>query len=184
MGGRREEGRLKLRTGGLAMSVAFLILLPACGGGGLGNGACGLNLGGLPVPECSGSIGCTSVTWIVHASGCSGSCPGIVAPEIDLGASPPEARLRVGDASYLAVWPVNLNPPGCTESVRSGGNFQSSNPAVAAIEQEGPAVFQQFAVRAVSPGRARILEGTSQLAACPSPYTDCTVVSLILRVMP
>jgi hypothetical protein len=175
----------------ICLVLLALCALPfGCTGGSRGTG--GPTLGGFSLG--GSNVECSSYSWIVTVSECVGCPADIVTPVLDLDASPPLATLKVGTASYLALWPINRLPAGCAGPTgRSEGAYRSSNPAVARIEQVGPAVYGQFAVRAAGAGDALLFVESmatpsgsvrAPFAYCPSVYSPCDPVALVLRVVP
>lgn len=143
---------------------------------------------------------CTGFSWIVTAVHCEdtilqSSCAGITDLVVDPSASPPQARMRVGEATLLSLSHINPTPPdnnGC--SFNPGGFFPwvSSDPAVARTEPTSVNTF--VVIRAVSRGDAEIFaEGVSTpsgairapLAYCADSQqgASCLPTPLVLRVI-
>ena len=149
--------------------------------GGPDSSGCGSNviLGCLPTQP---AVPCTSVSWIVS-----------IRSDTNLAANPPVVRVKVGQLVPVQAWPVNLRPAGCHgPSFKDDAAFTSADPSVATIERIGPVSAPSAQVRGVARGDTTVfvpgLPGTAdptraELAACRSPYEDCTPVYLILRVV-
>jgi hypothetical protein len=171
--------------------LAVFAALPAC----LGNlrealdpcagGACAL-------PPCTG------FSWIVKAVHCEDtllktSCAGITDLVIDPSATPPQARMSVGEAARVELSPINPMPPNGACVFNPGGfSFVSSNPAAARIEKT--TINTDVTIRAEGPGDAEILaDGVSTptgpvrapLAYCADSRQGaaCVPIPLILRVL-
>jgi hypothetical protein len=182
----------------LILSAAMCVL-PGCLGS--GSGSCGLNLGGTPVPECSGqntAPACTGYSWIVAAAHCQDSflrdfgCAGLTDLVLDVNASPPQARVRVGEAAVIELLPINSEPPGGCLFNSGQFSFMSSNPTVASIEKTN--INTLVIVRAQAPGDADVFaDGVStptgpiqaRLAYCSDRRQGaaCVPINLVLRVV-
>jgi hypothetical protein len=179
-----------------ASALVLLVLLPACGN--YDSLRCAL---GVTLPTCPPTpppVPCAGFSWIVKPVQCEGmaraSCAGMADLDVDPNASPPQARLRVGQATLLELSPINPTPPDGACLFNPGGVFPwiSSDPAVARIERTN--VNTSVIVRAESRGDAEIFaDGVStpagpiraSLAYCTDSRqgASCTPINLVLRVV-
>lgn len=105
---------------------------------------------------------CTGFSWIAEPVRCqdtflpSASCAGIGDLMLDPGASPPQARMRVGEAVLVQLSAVNPVPPDGSCSFNPGGLFSwvSSEPGIARVESTS--INTLVVVRAVAPGDADV----------------------------
>jgi hypothetical protein len=176
--------------------VLLLSLLYGCGN--YDSLKCGLGVTGPQCPQVARAP-CTGFSWIVKAVHCQDtilrdSCVGITDLVLDPSASPPQARMRVGEATLLELSHINPAPPDGDCSFNPGGFFPwvSSNPAVARTERT--TINTSVVIRGVAPGDADIFaDGVNTpggairapLAYCPDSRqgASCSPTPLVLRVV-
>jgi hypothetical protein len=167
-------------------TLLVLVVLSACGGGGIGGG-CGGGAPGLPAAPCP--VTCTSWTNQVR--------PYLLGPDFlalapDWSKSPPMADVKVAQRFRVTVGTVDLHPTDCNQGLDSPQlSYRSTDPAVVAVV--GPALFE-----GVAPGTAHVMvdnlkkpSGSSEsaeLTVCSeanAPEITCpTRVPLVIRVIP
>ena len=120
----------------------------------------------------------TCPLYVVSLGRCGNNCPGVTDPEVDLKASPPQARMRVGEVALVDVQFV-----GCGGSDFLVEGWSLTNPSVAAI-LERPT---NTTLSALARGQTRVLADVVQidgsrlqaeLAVCSGSPPVCTPLLL------
>jgi len=126
----------------------------------------------------------TCPRYVVHLPQCV-QCPGVTNPVVDLQASPPRARMRVGDRAL-----IDVNEAGCFTTTYQVESLSVADPAVAEIQNDvwGDPSY----LAALRPGQTGIsatvlqVDGSrvqADLGHCATTFDSCAPTRLVLEVV-